>query len=84
MGVLDIGENPKAMIPSCRTYRESVAAGKISGLFNLPPAFVTASFRSPHHGFELSAAVTVGRPFLSRGYTFSENCKQSAPIVINP
>ncbi len=74
MGVFAIGENPNPGMPAWRTNRQSVAAGNISTLPSSPPALTTASFKRVHHGDESSATVTAGRPSLSLGFSFCENC----------
>ena len=76
IGVLAIGEKPKAGMPSSRTYRQSVAAGKISGSPSSPPSSNTALFSNFHHGFESSVEVMRGRPCLLLLGSFCWNCKR--------
>lgn len=62
MGVLDIGEKPKAGIPSCLMYRVSVVEDSISGFASFPPAASTARLNTNHQGFESSVLVISGCP----------------------
>lgn len=74
IGVFDIGENPRAGMPSCLTKRESVVEDKISGLDSFPPAEVIAFSNMDHHGFDSFVAVNMGRPATSVTGPFCISC----------
>ena len=74
IGVLLIGENPRAGMPNCLTNRESVVEDKISGLDSFPPAEVIACSNTDHHGFDSSVAVNMGRPAPSVTGPFCVSC----------
>lgn len=76
MGVLAIGENPRAGIPNCLMNRASVVDAKISGLESFPPDAIMAFVKTDHQGFDSSVAVDSGRPPLSLNFgPFRNNCR---------
>lgn len=77
MGVLVIGENPRAGMPSCLAKRESVVEDRISGLDSSPPAEAMAFSNVSHHGFDAFVAVDTGRPDTSVAGPFCTSCSNA-------